>query len=106
MVLEGKVALITGASSGIGRATAEALSREGARVAVNYLKNREGAEETAQAIRNAGHEAITVRADVSTSAGVRTLVKAVRDSWERIDIFVNNAGDLIARRTQADMTEE
>jgi len=106
MILSGQVALITGASSGIGRATAEAMAREGARVGVNYLKNQKGAEETVDAIRKAGGEAIAVRADVTRQQEVQALVEAVRKQWGRINILVNNAGDLIARHTLADMTEE
>ncbi len=106
MILTGQVALITGASSGIGRATAEALAREGARVGVNYLKNQKGAEETVEAIRKAGGEAVAIRADVTRRDQVLALVAAVRKQFGRIDILVNNAGDLIARRTLVDMTEE
>jgi 3-oxoacyl-[acyl-carrier protein] reductase len=106
MILEGQVALITGASSGIGRATAEAMAREGARVGVNYLKNQKGAEEAAEAIRIAGGEALAIRADVTRHQEVHALVAAVRKQFGRIDILVNNAGDLIARRTLADMTEK
>ena len=105
-MLEGQVALITGASSGIGRATAEAMARQGARVAVNYCKNRQGAEAAVSAISKAGGEAMAVRADVTSSADVRGMVEAVRGSWGRVDILVNNAGDLLARRTLADMTED
>jgi len=106
MILRGQVALITGASSGIGRATAEAMARQGARVGVNYLKNQKGAEAAVEAIRAAGGEALAIRADVTRQEEVHALVAAVRKQWGRIDILVNNAGDLIARRTLADMTEE
>ena len=106
MILPGQVALITGASSGIGRATAEALAREGVRVGVNYLKNQKGAEEAVETVRKAGGEALAVRADVTRQDEVNALVAAVRKEWGRIDILVNNAGDLLARRTLADMTEE
>ena len=68
-MLEGQIALITGASSGIGRATAEAMARQGARVAVNYCKNREGAEAAVSAISKAGGEAMAVGADVTSIAG-------------------------------------
>ena len=106
MVLKNQVALVTGASSGIGRATAEAMAKQGARVAVNYLKNFKGAEHAAETIRAGGGEVMTVHADVTSSAEVHSMVAAVRQQWGRIDILVNNAGDLIARRTLADMTED
>jgi 3-oxoacyl-[acyl-carrier protein] reductase len=106
MVLQSQVALITGASSGIGRATAEAMARQGARVAVNYCKNRTGAEAAVASISQGGHEAMPVHADVTLMADVQAMVQVVRDVWGRIDILVNNAGDLLARRTLADMTEE
>jgi len=106
MILEGRVVLVTGASSGIGRATAEVMAREGARVGVNYLNSQKGAEQAVEHIRQAGGEALAIRADVTRDADVRALVAAVREQWGRIDILVNNAGDLIARHTLADMTEE
>jgi 3-oxoacyl-[acyl-carrier protein] reductase len=106
MLLQAQVALITGASSGIGRAAAEAMGREGARVTVNYCQNRAGAEEAVAAILNRGGEAFAMRADVTQAAEVEALVAAVRDRWGHVDTLVNNAGDLIARRTLADMTEE
>jgi len=106
MVLRDQVALITGASSGIGHATALAFAAQGARVAVNYLKNQVGAEQAVDAIRGGGGEAVAIRADVTSSADVQTMVKAVREQWGRIDVLVNNAGDLFARRSLADMTED
>ena len=69
MILTGQVALITGASSGIGRATAVAMAREGARVGVNYFKNQKGAEEAVEAIRKAGGDALAIRADVTRRGG-------------------------------------
>ena len=106
MLLRDQVALITGASSGIGRATAEAMGRQGARVGVNYCKNQVGAEQAAETIRKAGSEALVLRANVTRNADVITMVEAVRKEWGRIDILVNNAGDLLARHTLANMTEE
>jgi len=106
MLFRDQVALITGASSGIGRATAEAMAREGARVGVNYCKNQAGAEQTAESIRKAGGAARVLRADVTRAAEVLAMVDAVRKEWGRIDILVNNAGDLLARRSLPDMTEE
>jgi len=106
MLLKGEVVLITGASSGIGRATAEAMAREGARVGVNYHRNQKGAEQAVETITKAGGEAVAIRADVTRAEEVHALVEAIRKRWGRIDILVNNAGDLLARHTLADMTEE
>ena len=106
MVLKNQVALITGASSGIGQATALAMAQQGARVAATYCKNRVGGETTAAEITKAGGNAIAIQADVMRSADVRAMVSAVRERWGQIDILVNNAGDLLARRTLTDMTEE
>jgi len=106
MVLQNQIALVTGASSGIGRATAEAVARQGARVGVNYFKNQSGAEQTVEAIRKSGGEALAIRADVTSSSEVRSMVGEVRRQYGRIDILINNAGDLLARRTLADMTED
>jgi 3-oxoacyl-[acyl-carrier protein] reductase len=90
--LSGKVALVTGGSRGIGRAAAESLARAGARVAVNYAKNRAAAEETVAAIQAAGGEAIALAADLSDPARARALVADVVARWRRLDIVVNNAG--------------
>lgn len=104
--MAGRVALVTGASSGIGRATAIRLAERGAAVAINYLKNADGAEECRRLIAAKGGRAITVQADVSGGAGVRHLIVSVHSQLGPIDILVNNAGDLIERRSLRDYTEE
>ncbi len=106
MLLKDQVALITGASSGIGRATAEAMAREGARVGINYWKNRTGAEQAAETIHKAGGESLVLRADVTRNADVVAMVEAIRKKWGRIDILVNNAGDFLEKHDLSDMTEE
>ncbi len=106
MVLKDQIALITGASSGIGYATAIAMAHEGARIGVNYHKNKTGAEQAVAEIRKAGGEAEVIHADVTSAKEVQSMVDAVRKRWERIDILVNNAGDLLARHMLSDMTED
>jgi 3-oxoacyl-[acyl-carrier protein] reductase len=104
--LSGQVALITGASSGIGRATAERLAAGGASVAINYKNNKDGAEEARQKITAAGGRAITVQADVSCSCGVRSLVDQTVKELGPVDVLVNNAGSLVERLKILELTEE
>lgn len=92
MKLKGNVALVTGASKGIGRAIAIELAKEGAMVAVNYNKDREGCEETIRLIESFGGYAIGVKGDVSKYTDVKSLVSKVIDNYGKIDILVNNAG--------------
>ena len=92
MLLEGKTALITGASRGIGRAIAETLAAQGAKVAINYAGNVKAAEEAKAAIEAAGGEAILVKADVSDPAAVQEMISTVTEAFGQIDILVNNAG--------------
>lgn len=86
-----RTVLVTGASSGIGRATAIAFGGKGARVAVTYHSDREGAEETAERVREAGGDAFVVRYDMTDRDSVETAVQAVLDHWGSIDVLVNNA---------------
>ncbi len=90
--LEGKVALVTGAAVGIGRAIAEAFGREGARVGVNYSKSKADAEQTAGLVTKAGGEALLLQADVSQDVQARAMVDEVVKRFGRLDILVNNAG--------------
>jgi len=90
--LPNKVAVVTGASKGIGAGIATALAAAGARVAVNYSSDREGAERVAQAITENGGEAIAVGADVSKAVEVARLFKEVDSAFGRLDVLVNNAG--------------
>ena len=90
--LTGKVALVTGASKGIGAAIATALGAEGASVVVNYASSKEGAEAVAARITAAGGKAIAVRGDVSKQADAKALVDAAVKQFGRLDILVNNSG--------------
>lgn len=89
--LEGRVALVTGASLGIGRATAVALGRAGARVAINYHSHPEEAEEVLQALRDAGTRGITLQADVADQLAVEQLVDRTVEEFGKLDIAVSNA---------------
>ncbi|MED3723694.1 3-oxoacyl-[acyl-carrier-protein] reductase [Geobacillus stearothermophilus] len=91
-MLEGKIALVTGASRGIGRAVALELARQGVNVVVNYAGSEAKANEVVEMIRSLGREAIAVQADVARAEEVERLVKTVLDQFGRLDILVNNAG--------------
>ena len=104
--LNGKVALVTGASSGIGRATAVALAGCGAAVAVNFHRNESGAEETRAQVVSAGGRATVIQADVTRSADVRALVERAAGELGPLDILVNNAGSLVERLKILELTEE
>lgn len=90
--LSEQVAIVTGASRGIGRAAALELAAVGAKVVVNYARSSTAAEEVVAQIQAGGGEAIALQADVSDAAQVNTLVEATRQQWGRIDVLVNNAG--------------
>ena len=104
--LEKKVALVTGASSGIGRATAEALAANGARVAINFHRNEAGAEAALSQITGGGGRAIVVQADVTRASDVQSLVEQTINEFGPIDILVNNAGSLVERLKILELTEE
>lgn len=99
--LTGKVALVTGASRGLGRAIALKLSGLGARVAINYLASDTEAAGLAGEIEGMGGEAMLVKANVADAVAVKTMTREIIGRWEKIDILVNNAGivrdDLLPR---------
>jgi 3-oxoacyl-[acyl-carrier protein] reductase len=119
----GKVVLVTGASSGIGRATAEFFGECGARVAVSYLKNQAGAEaavaaisatsalgaasgaESSSTVTETGGRAVAVRADVTKNDEITRMIAEVEEKLGPIDILVNNAGSLVERLKTAELTE-
>lgn len=92
LALNGQVALITGASRGIGRGTALYLARHGMKVAVNYARSEHEAKEVVDEIIKGGGEAIAVRADVSVRSDVERMVETVEKVFGRIDVLMNNAG--------------
>jgi 3-oxoacyl-[acyl-carrier protein] reductase len=92
MTLEGKVALVTGASRGIGREIALELARQGANVAVNYAGSEGKANEVVDEIKAIGREAFAIKCDVSNSVEVAAMVKETVDRFSKLDILVNNAG--------------
>ncbi len=92
MKLQGKVAIVTGAATGIGKAIAMGMAKEGASVVIDYVGDPKLANEAAQGIQNAGGKAIAMEADISNPEQVNTLVQQSLKALGRLDIFVNNAG--------------
>src|SRR5207253_1840338 len=90
--LKGRVALVTGGSKGIGRATALELARAGAHVAINYLRDEAGAQATAREAEKFGVEALIARGDVQNLEEASSIVEACLDRWGRLDVLVCNAG--------------
>src|SRR5580692_3415543 len=104
--LTGKVALITGASSGIGAATAAVFADLGAHVAIGYHKNRQGAEDVCHKIAATGAKVGAIQADMRKSAEIARMVESAVEQLGPIDILVNNAGSLVARISITKITEE
>ena len=95
--LQGKVAIVTGSSRGIGQAIAERLGRDGATVVVNYSVNVKKAQEVVQAIEAAGSKAIAIQADLSNPEDVRHLFDETEKQFGQLDILVNNAGTFVMK---------
>jgi len=104
--LRGRVALVTGASTGIGAAVARAMGAQGMKVAVHYNQSEGPATEVAAAIEASGGQALLVKADVRDGAAVRQSVAQVLQAFGRIDVLVNNAGGLVKRVPIAEFTDE
>jgi len=104
--LSGKVILVTGASSGIGLATAELMASKGAKVIINYHSNVNGAREAVQRIQKKGGEAIAIQADVRKKEEVDSMVEQAISSFGTIHVLVNNAGGGVRQSTFMDMSEE
>ncbi len=102
----GKVAVVTGASTGIGAETAKEFGLAGAKVIVNFKRSEQAAQEVVETIKQAGGEAIAVQADVAVASEVKRLFKKADDEFGGIDILFNNAGALLERCTIEEMTED
>ena len=104
--LEGKVAIVTGSSRGIGKAIAERFAAEGAKVTVNWVGKEREAQAVVDSINKSGGEALSIRADVSMSSDVKGLVRATLDKFGRVDILVNNAGVMFTKSVLETTEEE
>lgn len=106
MKLKGKTAIVTGGGRDIGRACAVKLASEGANVAISYFASSTGADEAVAQIRELGAEAIAVQGDLNKPEDVTRLVAQTVEAFGSVDVLVNNAGGLIARKTIAEMSLE
>src|ERR1700730_1311197 len=105
MNLQGKVALVTGSSQGIGQAIAERLAQEGANIVIDYRTHDEGANETRRLVEAAGAKGVVVKADLSSVPQIEFLIDSGVKAFGRIDILVNNAG-IEKRKDFWEVTEE
>src|ERR1700675_3017647 len=108
MKLQDRVALVTGAGTGIGRGIAEKFAQQGVKVAVNYSRSRDAAEEVVREIKAAGGSAVAIGASVSDDSEVRAMVDQVAREFGRLDILINNAGwsTRIPHEKLDDLTDE
>ncbi len=106
MKLQNKVAIITGASRGIGAQIAKVLAREGAMVVINYAKNKAAADQVVSEIQGAGDKAIAIKADVSKADEVKALFDSSIAHYGKVDILVNNAGIAVFKRLQDTSEDE
>jgi acetoacetyl-CoA reductase/3-oxoacyl-[acyl-carrier protein] reductase len=103
--LDGKVALVTGASKGIGRAIAILMAQEGAKVAINYNSSEASAQEVADEIAKFGGTTMLIKANVGDKAEARPMIQKVADQWGRLDVLVHNAG-ITRDRTMRKLTDD
>jgi NAD(P)-dependent dehydrogenase (short-subunit alcohol dehydrogenase family) len=104
--LDGKVAVITGADSGIGRAIAIAFAREGADVLIAYLCEDDDAKETARLVSEAGKKAVLLRGDITSTEHCKTIISTAVDNFGRVDVLINNAAYQRSYESIADISED